>query len=96
MHLFFENIASQMFKLWNNQFFKEDNLNNTLLPFILSKSSWEEIGQIMNKNKKNIPLEFGRSPRSIIKHHAEYKAVEWANWITLYLIPLLKYYMQDK
>src|SRR6266545_5123722 len=96
MHLFFENVASQMFKLWSNQFFKEDNLNNLSFPFILSKSFWEEIGQIMNKNKKSVPLEFGRPPRCIFKHHTRYKAEEWANWITLYSVSLFKYYMQNK
>jgi len=96
MHLFFENVAPQMFKLWSNQFFKEDSLNNLSFPFILPKSSWEEIGQIMKKNKKNIPLEFGRPPRCIFKHHAKYKAEELANWITLYSVPLFKHYMQNK
>ncbi len=76
MHLFFENIASQMFKLWSNQFFKENNLNNLSFSFILSKSSWEEIGQIMNKNKKSVPLEFGRPSCCIFKHHTRYKAEE--------------------
>ncbi len=79
MHLFFENVASQMFKLWSNQFFKEDNLNNLLFSFILSKSFWEEIRQIMNKNKKSVLLEFGRPSHYIFKHYAEYKAEEWAN-----------------
>src|SRR6266511_2290454 len=96
MHLFFENVASQMFKLLSNQFFKEDNLNNLSFPFILSKSSWKEIEQIMNKNKKSVPLEFERPPRCIFKHYAGYKTEEWANWITLYSVPLLKYYMQNK
>ncbi len=76
MHLFFENVTLQMFKLWSNQFFKEDNLNNLSFPFILSKSSWEEIGQIMNKNKKSVPLEFERPSRYIFKYHARYKAEE--------------------
>src|SRR6266498_2575152 len=57
IHLFFENVVSHMFKLWSNQFFKD---NSNIFPFILSKSSWEEIGQKMNENKKNISLEFGR------------------------------------
>src|SRR6266542_2414526 len=48
------------------------------------------------ENKKSVPLEFGRPPRCIFKHHAGYKAEEWANWITLYSVPLLKYYMQNK
>src|SRR6266498_3050209 len=73
MHLFFENVALHMFKLWSNQFFKD---NSNILPFILPKSSWEEIGQKMNENKKNILLEFERPPRNIFKHHAGYKAEE--------------------
>ncbi len=50
----------------------------------------------MNKNKKSVSLEFERPPYYIFKYHAGYKAEEWANWITLYSIPLLKYYMQNK
>src|SRR6266511_701851 len=93
MHLFFENVASHMFKLWSNQFFKD---NSNILSFILPKSSWEEIGQKMNENKKNILLEFGRPLCNIFKHHVEYKAKEWANWITLYSVSLLKSHLQDK
>src|SRR6266542_5721153 len=73
MHLFFENVAPHMFKLWSNQFFKD---NSNILLFILPKSSWEEIGQKMNENKKNILLEFERPPHNIFKHHAGYKAKE--------------------
>jgi hypothetical protein len=91
MHLFFENVAPQMFKLWSSRFFKDDNLNAT--PFTISKSSWEAIGVQMQNNKKNMPLGFGRPPRNIFKHHAGYKAEEWANWITLYSVPLLKTYL---
>jgi len=89
MHLFFENVAPYMFKLWSGRFFKDDNLNNSI-PFVLSKSSWEEIGIQMQNNKKNMPLDFGRPPRNIWKHNAGYKAEEWANWITLYSVPLFK------
>ena len=94
MHLFFENIAPQMFKLWTGRFFKDENLNNT--PFIISNPSWKTIGLQMQNNKKNMPLEFGRPSRDIFKHHAGYKAKEWANWITLYSVPLLKTYLPDK
>ena len=44
----------------------------------------------MQNNKKNMPLDFERPPRNIWKHNAGYKAEEWANWITLYSVPLLK------
>ena len=88
MHLFFENVASYMFKLWSGRFFKDDTLNNSI-PFVLSKS-WKEIGIEMEINKKNMPLDFGRPPRNIWKNNAGFKAEEWANWITLYSVPLLK------
>jgi hypothetical protein len=94
MHLFFENIAPQMFRLWSSRFFKDDNLNTTL--YTISKPSWDLIGESMKDNKKMMPLAFGRSPRNIIKHNAGYKAEEWANWITLYSIPLIKAYLPDK
>ena len=94
MHLFFENIAPQMFKLWTSRFFKDDNLNST--PFSIPKSSWEEIGIQMQANKKNMPMEFGRPPRNIFKYYVGYKAEEWANWITLYSVPLIKPYLSAK
>ena len=94
MHLFFENIAPHMFKLWSARFFKDDILNAT--PFVISKSSWDTIGTLMQNNKKNMPSEFGRPPRNIFKHNAGYKAEEWANWITLYSIPLIKTHLPDK
>jgi hypothetical protein len=93
MHLFFENIAPQMFKLWSARFFKDDNLKAT--SFTVSKSSWEAIGILMQNNKKKMPLAFGRPPRNIFKHNAGYKAEEWANWITLYSVPLIKNYLSE-
>ena len=94
MHLFFENVVLQMFKLWSAHFFKDDDLNQT--SFIISKSSWNSIGTLMQNNKKQIPLIFERSPQNIFKHNAGYKAEEWANWITLYSIPLLKTHLEDR
>ena len=95
MHLFFENIALQIFKLWTGQFFKDENLNTD--PFIIRKVIWEKIiSEQMQKNKKSMPSGFGRPPRNIFKHHAGYKAEEWANWITLYSVPLIKSYLPDK
>ena len=50
MHLFFEGIAPQMFKLWSSHFFKDDGLNTT--PFTIPKTSWNMIGKLMENNKK--------------------------------------------
>ena len=94
MHLFFENIAPQMFKLWSARFFKDNDLNAT--PFIIPKTSWDAIGMLMQNNKKNMPLTFGRPPRNIFKHNAGYKAEEWANWITLYSVSLIKKDLPDE
>ncbi len=60
MHLFFENIAPQMFKLWSTHFFKDNDLNQTF--FIISKSSWDTIDTLMQNNKKQMPLIFERPP----------------------------------
>ena len=93
IHLFFENIASQIFKLWSAHFFKDNDLNIT--PFIISKSSWDTIGILTENNKKKIPLTFGRPLQNIFKYNVRYKAEEWANWITLYSIPLIKNYLPE-
>ncbi len=74
MHLFFENVAPQMFKLWSAHFFKDDDLNQT--SFIISKSSWNSIGTLIQNNKKQIPLIFERPPQNIFKYNARYKAEE--------------------
>ncbi|CAI2197788.1 6245_t:CDS:1, partial [Funneliformis geosporum] len=50
-----------------------DTLNNSI-PFVLSKSSWKEIGIEMENNKKNMPLDFGRPPRNIWKNNVGFKA----------------------
>ncbi|GET66568.1 transposase domain-containing protein [Rhizophagus irregularis DAOM 181602=DAOM 197198] len=64
----------------------ERNSNN----YTISSKTWIEIGEIMEKNRSNMPSDIGRPPRNIIKHSAGFKAVEWANWIILFSLPLLK------
>ena len=91
MHLFFEGIAPQMFKLWSSHFFKDDGLNIT--PFTIPKPFWDMISKLMENNKKKMPLVFGRLPQNIMKHNAGYKAEEWANWITLYSVLLIKNFL---
>ncbi|CAI2190932.1 11964_t:CDS:1, partial [Funneliformis geosporum] len=44
----------------------------------------------MKQNWKAMPIEFGRSPINIQKHHL---AVDWYNWIVLYSLPLLHNYL---
>ena len=93
MHLFFENVAPQMYAHWSGKFF-----NNLLLTndYELSKSQWESIGIQMEKIKKDMPVEIGRPPRDIFKYHNGYKAVEWRNWIILFSLPLLKAYLDRR
>ena len=56
----------------------------------MSSKTWIEIGEIMEKNRSNMPSDIGRPPHNIIKHSAEFKAVKWANWIILFSLLLLK------
>ena len=89
MHLFFENIAPHMFRHWIGKFYpKNDGRNSN--EYTISSKTWTEISEIMEQNRPHMPPDIGRPPQSIIKHSAGFKAVEWANWITLFSLPLLK------
>ena len=88
MHLMFENVAKYMFKHWNGTFFSNSTENNGL--YVLNNTTWNEIGNLMHKARKTFPSYLGRPPRNIILHHVGYKAEEWAAWITMYSLPLLK------
>ncbi|GET63857.1 transposase domain-containing protein [Rhizophagus irregularis DAOM 181602=DAOM 197198] len=88
MHLFYENIALYMLKHWMGCFFKDSILNDQ--PYVINNKQWTEIGIEMETVRKSIPTDFGRPPRNILHHHNGYKAEEWASWITLYSLPLLK------
>ncbi|CAB5203816.1 unnamed protein product [Rhizophagus irregularis] len=44
----------------------------------------------MERSRSHMPPDIGRPPRNIVKHSAGFKAVEWANWIILFSLPLLK------
>ncbi|GBC00575.1 hypothetical protein RclHR1_00390029 [Rhizophagus clarus] len=87
MHLLYENIPSYMFKHWPNSFYNNKSFNDE---YILPKNTWTLISKQMEMSKKTMLSNFGRSPRNIAAHHEGFKAEEWANWIVLYSIPLLK------
>lgn len=69
-------------------FFKDSILNDQ--QYVINNKQWTEIGTEMDAIRKSIPTDFGRPPRNILLHHNGYKAEEWASWITLYSLPLLK------
>lgn len=77
-----------MLKHWMGCFFKDPALNDQ--PYVINNKQWTEIGIEMEAVRKSIPTDFGRPPRNILLHHNGYKAEEWASWITLYSLPLLK------
>ncbi|POG82352.1 hypothetical protein GLOIN_2v1447159, partial [Rhizophagus irregularis DAOM 181602=DAOM 197198] len=95
MHLIYENIAYYMFKLWTGTFFN-DNSDQNIGDYILSQSEWKIIGEEMHQARKEFPTCFGRPPRNIVLYHKGYKAKEWAAWITMYSLPLLKGRMPQK
>lgn len=59
-----------------------DHNNNS--GYVLSNKVWTEIGNIMNRNRKNMPLDFGRPPINIQRYSATFKAEDRSNWVILY------------
>ena len=93
MHLFFENIGSNMYKLWSNKFYKTNDAEKA---YSIGNQDWKQIGRILEQNKYNIPTSIGRVPRNIYNHSAGYKAEEWSNWIMFFSLPLLKGRIEEK
>ncbi|PKC54218.1 hypothetical protein RhiirA1_507582 [Rhizophagus irregularis] len=89
MHLMFENVAKYMVKHWFGVFFKNVGENSNK-PYILNKTIWTEIGNLMHTARKMIPSYLGRPPRNITLYYNSYKAEEWMAWIIMYSLPLLK------
>lgn len=94
MHGLFENIAPSMLRHWSGTFFKDDQGSGS--DYILSNSDWIEIGRIMEKNRRNMPLDFGRPPIDIQRHSAAFKAEDWLNWVVLYSLPLLQGHLPER
>ena len=94
MHLFFENIAKDIYNHWRGLFFKDNSENQN--EYTVNAATWNHIGQSMQINRRHVPTSFGRPPRNIISHSAGYKAEEWSRWISLYSIPLLKDHIDEK
>ncbi|CAG8529640.1 11950_t:CDS:2, partial [Gigaspora margarita] len=88
MHLFYENIAKYMFEHWTGTFFSDELQNKE--PYVLKKSVWIDIGKQMHAFHKDLPSKLGRLLHNIMLHNRRYKAEEWAAWITMYLLLLLK------
>lgn len=93
MHLLYENIPGHMFKHWYGCFYSNNNTSLNMNEYTIQKNIWATIGKTIEKNKKSIPASFGRPPRNIVAHRNGFKAEEWANWVVLYSMPLLKEYL---
>jgi hypothetical protein len=85
MHGLFENVAPAMFRHWNGTFFKDGRVDDYIIPV----RSWAAIGQLLEKNRENIPADFGRPPIDIHKYSAGLKAEDWSNWVIFYSLPVL-------
>jgi hypothetical protein len=94
MHALFENIAPAIFRHWTGVFYKGNQDDDS--DYILSGSAWMKIGKIMESNRTNMPLEFGRPPINIQRHSTAFKAEDWLNWIQLYSLPLLQDFLPER
>ncbi|CAG8850794.1 14828_t:CDS:2, partial [Gigaspora margarita] len=78
MHSLFENTAQHMFRHFNSKFFSNKKLNNA--EYKITTNHWNEIGRIVEFNRKMMPSEFGRPPINIQKYYNSLKAEDWYNW----------------
>ena len=86
MHLNYENIAKNLWKLWSgvwdsSEFDEEDT-------FLLSRQVLQEIGSDLVKAKAHIPAVLGRAPKNIAQEWSAFTAEEWINW-TLFYSPIV-------
>lgn len=58
--------------------------------YVLTEDDWADIGSEMASATATVPVDMGRRPRDISKHHAGFKATEWSHWLMLYSVSLLK------
>lgn len=86
MHILFENVAPAMHRHWTGTFFKD---NCTQDDYALPPGTWKDIGDIMERNRGDMPTDFGRAPLNIHRHASSFKAEQWLTWIVLYSLPLL-------
>jgi hypothetical protein len=94
MHGLFENIAPVMLRHWSGTFFKGSQDESS--DYVLPQALWKDMGKIMDSNRKNMPLDFGRPPIDIQRHSAAFKAEDWSNWIQLYSLPLLQNFLPER
>ena len=85
MHALFENVAPAMLRHWSGTFFKDGRVDE----YVLYSQSWAMISQLLEKNRENMPMDFGRPPIDIHRHSAGLKAEDWSNWVVFYSLPLL-------
>jgi hypothetical protein len=80
MHLFYENVAPEMARLWHGT----AETTNRDEDFVISGDVW-----------RDIPAIFGRPSRSISRHQDGYRATEWRYWIQLYSLFALNGLQKD-
>ena len=86
MHLNYENIAKDLWKLWvgvwsSTEFDEQDT-------FLLSRKALEEIGKDLVESRVYIPAVFGRAPKNIVNEWSAFTAEEWISW-TLFYSPIV-------
>lgn len=86
MHLYFENIAPTVTKIWVFPTFK--GLDQGTGSYVLSEAVWAEVGQEIVAANKTIPSAFVRSMPNIATEMSSFTAEAWSFWIC-YQAPIL-------
>lgn len=104
MHCILQNITPMLYSLWNGSKLSidrsstyEDQNAGDWPPYNIGKpaSILETLGNALESSRNTIPSSLGHAPRRIDRHHAGFKASEWAAWLTMYGNPLITNLLDD-
>lgn len=85
MHLFLENVAQNLIKLWIGEF---KGLDTGTEDYELSAMAWQQIGRETKEATRSIPSAFVRALGNIAEDRSLFTAESWCFWF-LHLAPIL-------
>lgn len=84
MHLIFENLIKNLFKLWTGEF---KDMDHTDEDYVIDAEVWRAIGEATKKSGATIPGAFGARPKDFMNEMGSTTAETWSFWMQ-YLGPV--------
>jgi hypothetical protein len=91
-----EGVIKILYKLWRGRFDFDSEPELDIGDYVLSEPEWALIGREMRDSQSHLPEALGGAPRDVHLMHSGFRAVEWFNWLLLYVQPLLLGRLPDR